>query len=374
MSVSPQSPSYEELLVPPPRRARGLKAEVWLAAVTLAWGCLIVASSMGYLQQILFGIPTHEQNKVASELLSYALVIVAGIVLLGGGFGFSPQFRTLGYARRHYRKAWRAARELRDRSKGEATNYFLPALNVEGRKLFVVSYRHRLDHKEVRPIATLLLDEQGRLTVDDALFEKAYTTYNFALWATLKGQSTMDVWRRAGRKILNKRIPQARNVLEANRARFEAIGEKERLRQAIEGLDVLRSAVLEVDRFLAARMGYVRATGYGQRPEYYYEEADRLERLGVAFGRKLEDEYGFALEEVSRLGKHLLFRLEALPEGWRERKRLIKGLQMLGGARLAIQRWIDDFGVEARVPPAAWENYHRKTKALQDSGTPALRA
>ena len=370
MTVNQRSPTYEELLVPPPRRARGLKAEVYMAGVILVAGCLGVASPMGYLQELLFGIPARQFDDTASQTTAFIIASLAGIVLLGGGFGFSPQFRTLPYTWRRYRKAWRAARALRDRSKGEASNYFLPALNVEGRKLFVVSYRHRLDHNEVRPIATLLLDVQGRLIVDDALFEKAYTTYNFALWATLKGQSTMDVWRRAGRKILNKRIPQARNMLEANRARFEEVGEKERLLQAIEGLEVLRSAVLEVDRFLSAGMGYVRATGYGQRPEYYYEDADRLERLGVAFGRKLEDEYGFALEEVSRLGKHLLFRLEALPEGWRERKRLIKGLQLLGGARLAIQRWIDDFGVEARVPPAAWENYHRKTKALRDSGTP----
>ncbi|HKZ55198.1 MAG TPA: hypothetical protein VJ123_06940, partial [Anaerolineales bacterium] len=310
MTVNPQSLSYEELLVPPPRRARGLKAEAWLAAVILTVSCMAVSSPFlaGPLQEILFGIPRGVYDRVASDLLGYAIFIIAGIVLLGGAFGFSPQFRTLPYTWRRYRKAWRAARGLRDQTKGEATNYFLPALNVEGRKLFVVSYRHRLDHKEVRPIATFLLDEHGRLIVDDALFEKAYTTYNFALWTTLKGQSTTDVWRRAGRKILNKHIPRARNVLEANRERFEEVGEKERLRQAIEGLDVLRSAVLEVDRFLSARMGYMRAAGYGQRPEYYYEEADRLERLGVAFGRKLEDEYGFALEEVSRLGKHLLFR------------------------------------------------------------------
>src|SRR4030067_1131155 len=82
-------------------------------------------------------------------------------------------------------KVWQTIKALRDPSRGEVFNDFLPVLILGNRNLFVVSYRHRTDRHAQVPIATLLLDEQGQVLADDPLFEQAYTNFNFSLNPTI---------------------------------------------------------------------------------------------------------------------------------------------------------------------------------------------
>jgi hypothetical protein len=55
----------------------------------------------------------------------------------------------------------------------------------------------------------------------------------------------------------------------------------------------------------------------------------------------------------------------------------MEGTEGLGGlklvvVRLVIQKWIDDFGDEARAA-AGWSNYHAKLRSIR-AGCPSIRA
>ena len=268
---------------------------------------------------------------------------------------------------------WDAIKRLADRERGELHIEFMPELNVEGRTLFVASYRHRLDRQRLIPIATLLFDDTGRVIENDELFEKAYTTYNFGLFTTAKGQTMLDEWQRKNRKLLKRKLPEVKRTIERSQARFEAVGAGDHSKRVIDGLGGFEAALREVDRFLEARQGYIKAVGYGHHPVFLYEDADRFERLSVAFAKKLGSEYGQRLQELSLTGEFLLGEFERHPGGWRNRKQLERALKLLAGSRLAIQKWIDDFGNEARVPEPSWKNYHEKLRAVRSQGVPVYK-
>ena len=360
---------YEQLLSVPPPRKRWVKADVWVAVLILIMGAIAVGQPLLWKLISSLGIQNSES---LVKLSIYCSAILAGVVLIGGGLRLNPQWRSVRLAKKRFPRVWRTIKALRDPSRGEVFNDFLPVLIMENRNLFVVSYRHRADRRAQIPIATLLLDEQGQVLAADPLFEQAYTTFNFALNATTPAQSRLDSMKRAGRKLLSKDIPRAASAFRRNQSRFEELGDARYLAAALEGLPVLEEAVRETDRFLAARAGYVRATGYGHSGEFHYEDADRFEQLGVAFARLLEERYAQPLQELSLRGAHLRQRVETQPTGWKDKKQLILALRLLADSRKAIQRWIDAYGSEARVPETTWTNYHEKLQRARAQGAAVL--
>jgi hypothetical protein len=369
MSPSEQVAIYEDLLKPPPKRASGIKADYWVAAIILGFFGLVVLSIP--LASAIYALTGGEGYDARFEQTFGCISIgLATAILAAGIYGLSPQWRSVRYSRRKHRVVWDAIKRLADRERGELHIEFMPELTVEDRTLFVASYRHRLDRQALIPIATLLFDDQGRVIENDAVFEKAYTTYNFGLFTTGKAQGMLDEWQRQNRKLLKRKLPGAREAIERNQSGFEAVGAGNHSKQAIEGLSDFEEAMREVDRFLEARQGYVKAVGYGHHPVYLYEDADRFERLSVAFAKKLESAYGQRLQDLSLAGEFLLREFEQHPGGWRNRKQLERALKLLAGSRLAIQKWIDDFGNEARVPEPSWKNYHEKLRTVRSQGVP----
>jgi len=353
--------------MPPPKRAGGIKADYWVAGLVLGAGCLLVSiAPVGIVLFAASGGEGYDPDFFRS--VSCVGVTVLAAFLAVGIYGLSPQWRSVRYSRRKHRVVWDAIKRLADRERGELHIEFMPELNVEGRTLFVASYRHRLDRQRLIPIATLLLDDTGRVIENDELFEKAYTTYNFGLFTTAKGQTMLDEWQRKNRKLLKRKLPEVKRTIERSQARFEAVGAGDHSKRVIDGLGGFEAALREVDRFLEARQGYIKAVGYGHHPVFLYEDADRFERLSVAFAKKLGSEYGQRLQELSLTGEFLLGEFERHPGGWRNRKQLERALKLLAGSRLAIQKWIDDFGNEARVPEPSWKNYHEKLRAVRSQG------
>jgi len=371
MTSSHQTSAYEDLLTPPPRRARGIKADYWVAALILGFfGLLVLMIPLG---DTLFSLTGGEGYDPGFERNFGCLAVgLIGALFAAGIYGLSPQWKSVRYLRRKHRVVWDTIKRLADPVKGELHIEYTPELKVEERTLFVASYRHRSDQKRLLPIATLMFDDQGRVIDNDKLFEKAYTVYNFGLFNMGKAQGELDEWQRQNRRLLREKLPKARAAIEHNGSRFEELGAGKHLQQAIHGLTDFKAALREVDRFLEARQGYVKAVGYGHRPVYLYEDADRFERLSVAFAKKLEAEYGQGLRELSLTGEFLLHELEQHQSGWRNRKGLGRALKLVASSRLAIQKWIDDFGNEARVPPPSWQNYHNKTRAVRSQGVPVL--
>jgi len=357
---------YEQLLSVPPPRKRWVKADVWVAVLILIMGAIAIGQPLLWKLISSLGIQNSES---LVKLSIYCSAILAGLVLIGGGLRLNPQWRSVRLAKKRFPRVWQAIKALRDRSRGEVFNDFLPVLIVGNRTLLVVSYRHLVDRRAQIPIATLLLDEQGQVIADDQLFEQAYTTFNYALNATIPAQSRLDTMKRAGRKLVSKDIPRAANALRHNQHRFEILGDGKHLSAGLEGLPVLREMVQETDRFLAARAGYVRAAGYGHSGEFHYEDADRFEQLGVAFARLLEERYAQPLQELSLRGEYLRQRVETQPTGWKDKKQLLLATRLLADSRKAIQRWIDAYGAEARVPETTWTNYHEKLQRVRAQGT-----
>ena len=372
MSPSQQAASYEDLLTPPPKRARGIKADYWAAGLILGFGCLmILIAPVGIALFVLSGGEGYDPGFYRNFLCVGGAVM--GVFLAGGIYGLSPQWRSVRYSRRKHRVVWDAIKRLADGERGELHIEFMPELTVEDRTLFVASYRHRLDRQRLIPIATLLFDDTGRVIENDELFEKAYTTYNFGLFTTGKAQGMLDEWQRQNRKFLRRRLPKVNSAIERNRSRFVEVEVMTHVQQALEGLADFEEAMREVDRFLEARQGYVKAVGYGHHPVFLYEDADRFERLSVGFAKKLDSEYGQKLQELSLTGEFLLREFERHPGGWRNRKQLERALKLLAGSRFAIQKWIDDFGNEARVPEPSWKNYHEKLRAVRSQGVPVYK-
>ena len=371
MTSSHQTSAYEDLLTPPPKRAGGIKADYWAAGLVLGAGCLLVAIvPVGMALFAASGGKGYDPEFFRTVSCVGVTMLVAFLAV--GIYGLSPQWKSVRYLRRKHRVVWDTIKRLADPEKGELHIEYTPELRVEDRTLFVASYRHRSDQKRLLPIATLLFDDQGRVIDNDEWFEKAYTTYNFGLFTSAKGQGHLDEWQRQNKRLLRKGLPKARTAIERNGSRFEELGAGKHFKQAIHGLTDFEAALREVDRFLEARQGYVKAVGYGHRPVYLYEDANRFERLGVALAKKLESEYGQGLRELSLTGEFLLHELEQHQSGWRNRKGLERALKIVAGSRLAIQKWIDDFGNEARVPPPSWQNYHDKTRAVRGQGVPVL--
>ena len=371
MTSNQQAPRYEDLLAPPPRRARGIKADYWAAALVLGvFTLLILMVPISCALSALTGREGYDPE--LDRTVGCIGVGLLTAVLAGGIYGLSPQWRSVRYSRRKHRIVWDTIKRLADHEKGELHIEYTPELRVGDRTLFVASYRHRSDQKRLLPIATLLLDDQGRVIDNEEWFEKAYTTYNFGLFTSAKGQGLLDEWQRQNRRLLRKKLPKAMAAIERNGSRCEELGAGKHHQQAIHGMADFEAALQEVDRFLDARQGYVKAVGYGHRPVYLYEDADRFEQLSVAFAKKLESEYGQRLRELSLTGEFLLHELEQHQSGWRNRKALERALKLVAGSRLAIQKWIDDFGNEARVPPPSWQNYHNKTRAVRSQGVPVL--
>jgi len=371
MSPSQQAASYEDLLTPPPKRARGIKADYWVAALILGFFGLVVLSIP--LASVFYALTGGTGFDAGFEQTFSCISIgLAAGVLAAGIYGLSPQWRSVRYSRRKHRIVWDAIKRLADPDRGELHIEFTPELRIEGRVFLVASYRHKLDRQRLLPIATLLFDDTGRVIENDELFEKTYTTYNFGLFTTGKAQGMLDEWQRQNKKLL-KNLPEAKRTVERSQARFEAVGAGNHSKQAVEGLSRFEAALREVDRFLEARQGYVKAVGYGHHPVFLYEDADRFERLSVAFAKKLGSEYGQKLQELSLTGEFLLREFERHPGGWRNRKQLERALKLLAGSRLAIQKWIDDFGNEARVPEPSWKNYHEKIRAVRSQGVPVYK-
>jgi len=371
MTSSHQTSAYEDLLTPPPRRARGIKADYWAAALILGFFTLLIL--MVPVSSALFALSGGEGfDPEFFQTVGCIGVSVIGAGLATGFYILSPQWKSVRYLRRKHRVVWDSIKRLADPKKGELHIEYTPELKFEDRILFVASYRHRSDQKRLLPIATLLFDDQGRVIDNDEWFEKAYTTYNFGLFTSAKGQGLLDEWQRQNRRLLRKKLPKASAAIEHNGSRYEELGAGKHCLQAIHGMADFEAALREVDRFLDARQAYVKAVGYGHRPVYLYEDADRFERLSVAFAKKLESEYGQGLRELSLTGEFLLHELEQHQSGWRNRKALERALKLVAGSRLAIQKWIDDFGNEARVPPPSWQNYRNKTRAVRGLGVPVL--
>jgi len=362
-------PGYEDLLTPPPRRARGIKSDYWLTGLVLGLGCFaFLAIPAAILFFRVLGGEGYDAGFFSSFFCIAAIVFLPLFLL--ALFALDPQFRSVRSSRRRYRNAWSAIKTLGDRMRDEVFNGYFPVLKVDGRALFVVSFRHRLDQQLMLPIATLLLDEEGRVIQNDQLFEKAYTVFNFALFTTAPSQARLDKWNQDVNKLHKKAIPHAAASLERNRPSFEQVGEGKHLQDAVEGLVTYLAAMEVVRRFLLARQAYVKAVGYGHGSEFLFEDADRFHRLSVAFAKKLEDEFGQPVQELSLVGEALLLRFQQTGPGWKQRKRLERALKLIAGSRVTIQRWIYDFGDEARVPQQSWENYHTKTKAVRAQGVP----
>ena len=363
--MSENDNQYEEMLEVPARRTKWVKADTWLTLMILGLLALIIVFA------IIMGISPRqgfEYGSPVSQIVVYLFAIVGGILLIGVPLRLNPQWRSVRLAKKRFPRVWKSIKTLRDPSRGEVFNDFLPVLIVRNRNLFVVSYRHRVDRRVQIPVATLLFDEQGQVIADDQLFEEAYTTFNYALNATIPAQSRLDTMKRAGRKLMSKDIPRAADLLRRNQGRFENLGDARQLAAALEGLPVLEEMVRETDRFLAARTGYVRSTGYGHSGEFHYEDADRFEQLGVAFARLLEKRYAQPLQELSLRGEYLRQRVETQPTSWKDRKQLLLATRLLADSRKAIQRWIEAYGSEARVPETTWSNYHEKLGRVRAQG------
>lgn len=125
-----------------------------------------------------------------------------------------------------------------------------------------------------------------------------------------------------------------------------------------------------MERCLSARQGYAKAVGFGQHPVFHYEDADRFERMSIAFTDRLEVEFAPKLQELSLLGETLLHHFEHNREGWKNRNGLEDALRLVAASRLAIQKSIDDYGDETRVPDPTWNNYRNKTRAVRQQGVP----
>lgn len=369
MSTRYHAQEYEDLLTPPPKRAGGISSQYWGTTLVVGFGCLVVLLPIvGFA--IYRAVGSAGFNSGFFRGFACFGGILIGLLMLGGVFGLSPQWRSVRYSRKRHGEVWDAIKSAADPARGERHIEFVPELHVGDRQLFIASYRHKNDRQRLVPIATILLDENGRILESDQLFEKAYVTYSFALFTTSKAQSLLDQWRRNTRKTLTKAIPRAKASILANMKRFSMIGEGVRAQQAAHDLATFSGAMTEVERFLEARQGYVKAVGYGQRPVYLFEDADRLDRLGEALGRKLESDYGQKLLDLSSIGESLTQVIESHPGGWRDRKALRRALTLVAGSRTAIQKWIDDFGDEVRVPEPTWKNYHNKTRWLRSQGIP----
>jgi hypothetical protein len=242
MTSSHQTSAYEDLLTPPPKRAGGIKADYWAAALILGFFTFLIL--MVPVSTALFALTGGE----GYDPEFYRTVGCIGVGAIGAGlaagfYGLSPQWRSVRYLRRKHRVVWDTIKRLADREKGELHIEYTPELRVEDRTLFVASYRHRSDQKRLLPIATLLLDDKGRVIDNDEWFEKAYTTHNFGLFTSAKGQGLLDEWQRQNKRLLRRRLPKGRTAIERNGSKFGELGAGKHLQQAIQGLTGFEAAL-----------------------------------------------------------------------------------------------------------------------------------
>jgi hypothetical protein len=287
--------------------------------------------------------------------------------VFGGVMVMNPQFRTIWSSRLRYPKTWRAMQIFRDRAKGEAFNYYLPVLKVDARHLFIVFFRNQSDSRLMKPLATLLLDDAGRVMANDELLEKAYITYNLAIMTTSPAQTQLSAMRSSGQTLLKRHLPTALAKLDTNRLRFRELALGAQLDQALTQLAAFTAAVEEADRFLNAREGYLRAIGYGLGSEFLYSDAERMRQLSVAFVQKMRAEFDQPILELSLVAAFLQRQVETNPQGWQDRGQLQFALAFLAEARNALQTFYV-FEREARVPEEIWQSYHDKLAALKAKG------
>lgn len=349
----------------PPRRRWGIRyAKVFFFIGSLVL-LLFYASVIWQIRVFPYSADSQDESRFRWYATFAILILVANFLWRRS----NPQHRTVRHTFRNYPKV----RETVKRCKvgPEVFRRYLPILRVGGQTFFIADYRMRHDPQFQRASTSLLIDSEGRVLSDEALYSRVYVTLNLGHATSFGTQSYVENERKGLRKTERRILPKWRRAMLANQKRFEQLGAADKLQTILQRWNSVIDEGRDRDRYWDYEQKCVRSLGYGFALEILEEEALHAKRAEIALANLIEREYYQPAVDITFAAADLWSLVEN-NSGWKRRRALRNALYFLKNYQPALREAIKSFRSRSDPPDDVWRAYREGLALARRIGVPVV--